>query len=64
MTLSTLNMADLVVKKACKEAAKAYGKRCPDSTIEALDTLVKEMIGKANERAEANGRKTITSSDL
>jgi|GEM_PF-754406 len=57
-------MADLVVKKACKEAAKSYDKRCPDSTIDALDAMVKEVLAKASKRAEANGRKTITSYDL
>ena len=57
-------MADLVVKKACKEAAKSYNKRCPDSTIEALDAMLKEVLAKANKRAEENGRKTITAYDL
>jgi len=57
-------MANLVVKKACKEAAKSYSKRCPDSTIEALDAMIRDIIAKANKRAEENGRKTITSYDL
>ena len=57
-------MADLVVKKACKEAAKTLSKRCPDSTIDALDTMVREILSKASKRAESNGRKTITSNDL
>ncbi len=57
-------MADLVVKKACKELAKSYDKRCPDSTIEALDEMLKEVMKKANKRAEENGRKTITAYDL
>lgn len=57
-------MADLVVKKAVKEAAKAYDKRCPDSTIDALDAMVKEVLSKASKRADENGRKTITAYDL
>ncbi|MBD3311980.1 hypothetical protein GF352_00790 [archaeon] len=57
-------MADLLVKKACKEFAKTMDKRFPDSTVEALDALVKEIIRKANVRTSENGRKTITSYDL
>ncbi len=57
-------MAELIVKKACKEYVKSFDKRFPDATIEALDGLVKELLKKANERAEANGRKTITPHDL
>ncbi len=55
-------MADLVVKKACKESVKPM--RCPDSTVDALDKLVKEILKKASKRAEENGRKTITAYDL
>jgi histone H3/H4 len=57
-------MADLVVKKASKEFAKSLNKRCPDSTIDALDNVVKEILKKAAKRANENNRKTITSYDL
>ena len=57
-------MADLIVKKATKEYVKNFGKRCPDSTIEALDKIAKEILSKANKRCEENGRKTISSYDL
>ena len=57
-------MANLVLKKACKELAKTHGKRFPDSTIEALNKVIGELIEKAAKRAESNGRKTIMAFDL
>jgi histone H3/H4 len=57
-------MADLVVKKALKEWAKKFDKRFPDSTVDAVDAMIKDVLTKANKRAESNGRKTITEYDL
>ncbi len=57
-------MANLIVKKACKDAVKTFGKRCPDSTIDALDAIVSDLLKKANKRADSNNRKTLMSYDL
>ncbi len=52
----------LIVKNAVKEAAG--DKNVSSDFYEKLDEEVKELIGKAVERAEANGRKTVQARDL
>ena len=57
-------MAEIIRKKQAKELAKASGLRFPDRAIEALDKAVADLIKKAAERAQANGRKTINEYDF
>ncbi len=52
----------LIVKNAVKEAAG--DKNVSSDFYEKLDEEVKELIGKAVDRAEANGRKTVQARDL
>lgn len=56
-------MADSVVVKAkVKELAGNYNVAA--DFYEALDAAVKELIKKATERAEGNGRRTVMAKDL
>jgi histone H3/H4 len=52
----------LIVKNAVKEAAG--NKNVSGDFYDQLDAKVKELISRAAERAEANGRKTIKPRDL
>jgi len=52
----------LIVKNAVKEAAG--DKNVSADFYEKLDEEVKSIIGRAVERAEANGRKTVQARDL
>lgn len=54
----------LVVKKATKEAAKKLGVRFPDSSLDALDKVLLDMVKAAADRAKKNGRVTIKGFDL
>ena len=52
----------LIVKNAVKEAAG--GKNVSADFYEKLDDEVQELIDRAAERADANGRKTVQARDL
>lgn len=52
----------LIVKNAVKEAAGE--KNVSGDFYDALDEKVQELVDKAVERAEANGRKTVQAKDL
>ncbi|MBD3354903.1 DUF1931 domain-containing protein [Candidatus Woesearchaeota archaeon] len=52
----------LVVKAKIKTAVPGYN--VSGDLAEALNAKVEELIKKAAERAEANGRKTIMAKDL
>ncbi len=52
----------LVVKAKIKDAAK--GMNVASDFADGLNAEVEEMVKRACERAEANGRKTVQSRDL
>lgn len=52
----------LIVKNAVKEAAG--DKNVSSDFYEKLDEKVEDLIDRAAERAEANGRKTVQARDL
>jgi len=52
----------LIVKAKIKEAAKGFN--VASDLADALDKAVEELIKKACERAESNGRKTVMAKDL
>ena len=55
-------MENLIVKSKVKEVVRGFkvsGTFCP-----ALNKLIHELIHKAEERAEANGRRTVDARDL
>jgi len=56
-------MADsLVVKAKIKEAAKGFN--VSGDFADALDTVVKELVARACNRAKSNDRKTVMGKDL
>ena len=55
-------MADLIVKAAVKEALE--DKNVASDFYAALDEEVEELLQDAEERAEANDRKTVQPRDL
>lgn len=52
----------LVVKSKIKEIVKEVN--VSGDFAEALDKVVEELVGKAVERAKANGRRTVQARDL
>lgn len=57
------NMSDsLVVKAKIKDVAQGYN--VSGDLADALSAKVADLIKKACERAEANGRKTVMAKDL
>ncbi|NKE37314.1 DUF1931 domain-containing protein [Natronococcus sp. JC468] len=55
-------MADLIVKSAVKEALDDYNVAA--DFYEALDDEVTELLDEADQRAEANDRRTVQPRDL
>ncbi|ELY67233.1 hypothetical protein [Natronococcus jeotgali] len=55
-------MADLIVKAAVKEALDDYNVAA--DFYEALDDEVTELLDEADQRAEANDRRTVQPRDL
>lgn len=55
-------MVDLIVKSAVKEAVE--DKNVSSDFYDALDERVEELINAAEDRAEANDRKTVQARDL
>lgn len=53
-----------VVGSKVKELLKKHGCMCSGDFVEALSGVVEWHVGKAAERAKANGRKTARGSDL
>lgn len=52
----------IIVKAKIKSVVSGYN--VASDVAEALNTRVEEMLKKAVERAEANGRKTVMAKDL
>ncbi|MFP4116346.1 MAG: histone-like protein [Candidatus Aenigmatarchaeota archaeon] len=52
----------LIVKNAVKDAAGS--KNVSTDFYDALDEKVQELVDRAAERAESNGRKTVQARDL
>lgn len=57
------NTGDLIISKSRTKAA-AKKSNVSSDFYGALDTAVRAMIGKAEARCEANGRKTLRPQDL
>lgn len=55
-------MVDVLKKSGCREAAE--GVNVGSDFYDALDEKVKDMIERAVERAEANGRRTVKARDV
>ena len=55
-------MADLIVKSAVKDQLE--GKNVASDFYDALDAEVQDLLERAADRADANGRKTVQSRDL
>ena len=55
-------MADLIVKSAVKEALE--GHNVSSDFYAALDNEVDDLLDRAAQRADANGRKTVQPRDL
>ena len=55
-------MADLIVKSKIKEAVKEL--QVSSDVPEALNKKVEELLKQAEERAKANGRRTLYARDL
>lgn len=55
-------MVDLLKKSGVREAADGYN--VGSDVYEALDDRVKELVERAVDRAEANGRKTVKARDI
>lgn len=56
-----MQMTDLIVKSAVKDSTEL---NVSSEFYEALNEEVAELLGDAEERAEANGRRTVQPSDL
>lgn len=54
----------LVVVSKVKEYLKEQGVQTSESAIEALSNAVRDLLGKAVERAKANGRQTVKDRDV
>ena len=57
-------LKSFIVNARLKEAVSEVGLRVASGAVEALDQVVKDELGKAVERAKANGRKTIQPHDI
>ena len=54
----------LVVASKVKEYLKEKGYQTSGELVETLDVHVRELVDRAIERTEVNGRKTVRGSDL
>jgi histone H3/H4 len=57
-------MANLIIKSNIKGAVKDKIANVAGEVADALNTKVQEILNKACERAEANGRRTLHARDL
>ena len=55
---------DFITKGSVKTFLKQNKKRVATATYERLDSVVEELLKKACERAEKNGRHTVMPQDL